>query len=49
MPYALCPMPYALYIVSTRSEMEFLLSKLNGLIRIKVDSLKKLVYYTIQY
>jgi LAGLIDADG endonuclease len=42
--------PYALYIVSTRSEMEFLMSKLNGLIRIKVDSFKKAcLLYNIEF
>ena len=33
--------PHSIYIVSTRAEMFYLLSKLNGLIRIKVDSFKR--------
>lgn len=33
--------PHSIYIVSTESEMSYLVSKLNGLIRIKVDSFKR--------
>jgi LAGLIDADG endonuclease len=33
--------PHSIYIVSTRAEMFYLVSKLNGLIRIKVDSFKR--------
>ena len=32
--------PYSMYIISTKEEMYKLISKLNGLIRIKVDSFK---------
>jgi len=37
--------PHSLYIVSTREEMLFLINKLNGLIRIKVDGFKKACDY----
>lgn len=33
--------PHSLYIVSTEAEMSYLVTKLNGLIRIKVDSFKR--------
>ena len=39
--------PYSMYIVSNKQDMYNLINKLNGLIRIKVDSLKKLVNYII--
>lgn len=42
--------PYALYILSSRPEMEFLIRELNGLIRIKVDSFKKAcLLYNIEF
>src|SRR6267154_391596 len=37
--------PYSIYIVSTKEEMLFLIKKLNGLIRIKVDGFKKACDY----
>jgi len=37
--------PHSLYILSTREEMLFLINKLNGLIRIKVDGFKKACDY----
>lgn len=37
--------PYSIYIVSTYSEMKFLISHLNGLIRIKVPGFKKACFY----
>lgn len=33
--------PHSIYIVSTKQDMLFLITKLNGLIRIKIDSFKK--------
>ena len=33
--------PHSIYIVSTEAEMSYLVTKLNGLIRIKVDSFKR--------
>lgn len=37
--------PYSRYNVSTKKDMEFLVNKLNGLIRIKVDGFKKACDY----
>jgi hypothetical protein len=33
--------PHSLYVVSTKEEMLYLINKLNGLIRIKVDGFQK--------
>lgn len=42
--------PYSIYTISTREEMYNLIHKLNGLIRIKVDSFKKAcILYNIEY
>ena len=42
--------PYSIYTISTREEMYHLIHKLNGLIRIKVDSFKKAcILYNIEY
>jgi hypothetical protein len=40
--------PYSKYIVSTKKEMEFIINKLNGLIRIKIPGFKKsCIYFNI--
>jgi len=42
--------PYSFYIVSTKEEMSYLINKLNGLIRIKVNTFKKACeLYNIKY
>jgi len=42
--------PYSMYIVSTYKEMEYLINRLNGLIRIKVTGFKKAcLYFNIDY
>ncbi len=42
--------PYSIYIISNKEDMFFLINKLNGLIRIKVDSFKKAcALYNIDY
>jgi hypothetical protein len=42
--------PYSIFIVSTKKEMEFILNKLNGLIRIKLDGFKKAcLLYNIKF
>ena len=42
--------PYSMYIVSNKQDMYNLINKLNGLIRIKVDSFKKACeLYNINY
>nr|QYC94336.1 hypothetical protein [Oedogonium sp. 210] len=37
--------PYSTYIVSTREKMTLIVNMINGLIRLKVDSLKKACYF----
>jgi hypothetical protein len=42
--------PHSLYIVSTKKEMEYLITRLNGLIRLKVPGFKKAcTYFNIKY
>lgn len=42
--------PYSIYIVSTKEEMKSIMGRVNGLIRIKVDSFKKSCeYFGIKY
>lgn len=42
--------PHSIYIISTKKEMEYLINKLNGLIRLKVPGFKKsCVYFNINY
>jgi len=42
--------PHSMYIVSTKQDMLFLINKLNGLIRIKVETFKKACdYYGIKF
>lgn len=37
--------PYSIYTVSTKEEMKLIINRINGLIRIKVDSFKKSCNY----
>ena len=42
--------PYSLYVISSKEEMEYIITKLNGLIRIKVPSFKEACnLYNINY
>lgn len=42
--------PYSMYIISDKKGMEYIINKLNGLIRIKVSGFKKAcVYFNIDY
>lgn len=42
--------PYSRYIVSTKTEMEYIINKLNGLIRLKIPGFKKsCTYFNIKF
>jgi hypothetical protein len=42
--------PYSRYVVSTKTEMKYIINKLNGLIRLKIPGLKKsCTYFNIKF
>jgi hypothetical protein len=42
--------PHSMYIVSTKKDMEFLINRLNGLIRLKIPGFKKAcIYFNIDF